>query len=283
MKSTELCNIFDLVITNTKHTQLTFPPLAKMCGSLFLNVLFLQSFALAQINTESYRPESNFEGIKTQADAQLAFSNGNTDFFRWSSSLRLDIQKKNVAFFTVGSISQGEANGSRFQNAGFLHLRGIYRMTHQWEWEAYSQLEFNDFIDLQRRNLLGGDIRWLPFANKDDLKQILSLAIGIGAMHEWEFFNRSIPQRTRIWRSSNYITFAIMPNATITFEGVGYYQRDLFTQGDFRILFEGGLSFTITEQLRYFTRINYRYDNEPPLPELALFDLSVNNGIQVRF
>ena len=140
--------------------------------------------------------------------------------------------------------------------------------------------QFNASIRLSDRNLAGGGIRFdlHPSSPK------FNLYLGIGAMWEHERIDDKTEGviTTRIVRSTNYINWTGRLNENITTSATGYYQLYLRRFQDYRILFEGSLTFQLTTKLAFPLRVNFRYDNEPPTG-IRKHDVEIFNGLRYTF
>ena len=87
---------------------------------------------------------------------------------------------------------------------------------------------------------------------------------------------------TRLVRSTNYINWTWQLDERITTSATGYYQLHLRHFQDYRILFEGSITFRLTTQLAFPLRVNLRYDNEPPTG-IRKHDVEIFNGLRYTF
>ena len=85
-----------------------------------------------------------------------------------------------------------------------------------------------------------------------------------------------------IMRSTNYATIIWQIDDRISSATTGYFQINPSHKEDFRILIEGDISFRITNQIRVTTRLNLRYDSQPPT-SIAKHDLEITNGLSLSF
>ena len=81
---------------------------------------------------------------------------------------------------------------------------------------------------------------------------------------------------------TNYINWTGRLDERITTSATGYYQAHLRRFQDYRILFEGSLTFQLTAKLAFPLRVNFRYDNEPPTG-IRKHDVEIFNGLRYTF
>ena len=210
----------------------------------------------------------------------LTYRTGNTDLLTTRGRFRSDYLSKRYHSFVFGSLQYGRRGGEFFINKGMAHARIIRRLNSHLLFESFAQKQFNASIRLSDRNLAGGGIRFdlHPSSPK------FNLYLGIGAMWEHERIDDKTEGviTTRIVRSTNYINWTGHLNENITTSATGYYQLHLRRFQDYRILFEGSLTFQLTTKLAFPLRVNFRYDNEPPTG-IRKHDVEIFNGLRYTF
>ena len=210
----------------------------------------------------------------------LTYRAGNTDLFTARTRFRSDYLSKTYHGFIFGSLQQGRKGGAFFINKGMAHARIIRSLTQRVLFESFAQKQFNASIRLSDRNLAGGGIRFdlHPSSSK------FNIYLGVGAMWEHERINDADLGEitTQIIRSTNYINWTGRLDENITTSATGYYQVHLRRFGDYRILFEGSLTFQLTTRLAFPLRVNFRYDNEPPTG-VRKHDVEIFNGLRYTF
>lgn len=260
-----------------KHTP-CFVWLFSLCG-----------FALAQVNifnAETMRQMELEPGWYNSIALDLTAYSGNTDLLTLRTQLRSDYLTGKCHTFVMGNFQQGKKDGKSFTDKGLVHGRGVRSMGQHVMVEAFVQKQFNDSILLQDRNLAGGGIRLAPLGPPGKSKNDTAFYpyIGIGVMWENEVINDSQEGEieTNIVRSTNYVTWAWRIDERLTSVATSYYQFHLKILSDFRVLFEGSIGFRLTQKLAFNTRLNFRYDNEPPT-DVKKHDLEIINGFSYAF
>lgn len=238
----------------------------------------------AQVNTESFRKSDLAQGFYQAMNADLSLVAGNSEYMKLNAGFRVDWVLEHHYLFGVVQYQRGLQNEETFINKGFVHLRDVHKFCRLFRWEMFVQKEFNDFISLKDRNLIGGGLRTAALSTnlKEAKTQALNFYVGTGLMWEHEKIDTKPVQDTRIWRSTNYISFRWHINKLVDCNLVSYYQVHLKRVADYRILLESALKFKLTEHLTFTTRFDLRYDNEPPF-EIKKYDLEMKNGVLVRF
>ena len=210
----------------------------------------------------------------------LTHRTGNTDLFTARTRFRSDYLSETYHGFVFGSLQEGRRKGAIFLNKGKAHARIIRHLTQHLQVESFIQKQFNESILLNDRNLAGGGARLALYPPNSRFKVYL----GGGAMWEHERINDKTHGKitTRIIRSTNYINWTWELDERITTSATGYYQFHVRRFQDYRILFEGSITFRLTTKLAFPLRINFRYDNEPPTT-IRKHDVEIFNGLRYTF
>jgi hypothetical protein len=270
----------------------TFFPRTFSAPGLALSGLILTSLLSAQVNTEALRKEDLSPGLHTTLGADLGYIAGNSNLVQLRSNLRFDYLSGGNHFFLVTQYQQGRKDERRFINKGFAHLRGVKTLTPRLHVEGFLQREFNEFIDLEDRQLAGGGlrIRWHQRQGTAETPPPLQLNTGVGLMWERERIDTSgqapgDPEHgavASLIRSTNYLVVRWNIDNRLALLSTTYYQFDLRRLSDYRVLWEGRLNFTITKGLSLTVNLNLRYDSEPPRGIKPL-DLEITNGVSYSF
>lgn len=263
------------------QTSWTLQMLRRIIQGIVVAVLVLGS-AEGQVNTESMRREWGGEGIHGQAGINLALQQGNSPYLRLGLGTRLDYLADPIYTFVVANWQRRTDAGILKQHDGFLHGRVVYTLIPSIKVEGFAQKEFNEFIRLKDRNLLGSGVRFtLAEANTDSF--LLTLHCGTGAMYEQEVLNlEPINEQTNLIRSTNYLTFAWRIRKNFSVATTTYYQPAFSKPRDFRVLNNLTGTFSMSDFFSFNVALNYRYDHEPP-PTVKSYDLTISNGITVGF
>jgi len=250
---------------------------------IFIAFLMLCVYRLgqSQVNTESLRKSDLSPGFHNTAQFDFGMVSGNSEFLRLKSSFRSDYVSKKYYSFGVIQYQRGTKSQKKFINKGFIHLRSIRRLTDRFSGELFVQKEFDDFILLQDRSLVGIGLRSSIFQT-DSTNRKVRLFLGNGAMWEKEKLTTEPVPLTKIIRSTNYLSLQTRLNDLVSFNFVGYYQASLERWRDYRVLVQSSLGFNLTKSFMFQTNFNLRFDNEPP-GSIKKCDLELTNGLKFSF
>ena len=238
-------------------------------------ILSAPSLLFSQVNTEKLRQLIKEElGTQHTANIHYGFASGNSNHATLKLKVRSDHRKTKHHFFVSGDIHTGHSDGENYVNRGFVHLRWTHLLSKHWHTETYAQQEFNDFIDLDSRTLLGAGLRYTPSLESKKIQ----LTAGTGLMIEQE--NHTQTANETLVRSSSYLTGHLKVGLG-TLSGTTYIQPAVREFSDYRILTEANLETPLTRRISLTVTLQARYDNQPP-SNLRRYDIELLNGLKVR-
>ncbi len=222
------------------------------------------------------------QGFSGSLDVSASGKNGNTKKQEYSLDSRLQWQSVKTSNFVVLSYEYGESNERRNSNSRFLHARHIAPFRSDHAWEAYVQLEQDEFTRLSFRGLLGVGLRFTLTEKSDHIG--LYLGTGIYATKE------TLEKRSglnddgsdRYYRASFYLSYKHKLNDQVSFVSTSYLQPRFDDSSDYRALEQAALSVKMSEQLSVKLSIDVSHDNAPP-QGIKQTDLRYYSGISYRF
>ena len=245
-----------------------------MTKILLISNLFFSSIIWCQVNMESMRGNHDVPGLSQNMDLSLAYISGNSTIIFLNASYRLDYTSKSnwYGFFETRYDRAFEKSQVDFTNRGFGHLRAVKPIFPRIQLEGFLQKEFNYFIDLKNRELIGGGLRINPF------KQFF---IATGTMHEKEVY-QGISEEQNFMKSTSYINYSVQPMEKMTIKNVLYYQFKLAALDNFRLLWDGKFSFQGSNWLSFYINCHYRYDISEINPGSSSY-FEITNGLGFQF
>lgn len=269
-----------MILSSDTSSQNRYRRVVGVCSILFIVCC---SPLAAQVNIftgETMRQMRLKSGWYNSINLDLTYRSGNSDLLTTSTRFRSDYLTQKYHGFVFGSLQQGRKDDIFFVNKGMAHARIIRGFTQHILLESFVQKQFNESILLNDRNLAGGGVRFASHPRNSRF----NLYLGIGAMWEHERINNKEMGEitTRIVRSTNYINWTGQLDERITTSATGYYQVYARRFQDYRILFQGSITFNLTTKLSFPLRVNFRYDNEPPAG-IRKHDVEIFNGLRYTF
>jgi len=241
--------------------------------TMFLALLF--SPVWCQVNTEAMRGNHEMPGLNQNMDLSFAYISGNKEIIFLNASYRLDYTSKSnwYGFFATKYDRAFEKNTkNNFSNRGFAHLRAVKQVLPRIQVEGFLQKEFNHFITLEDRELIGGGLR---------INLCKQFFIATGTMHEKEVYENKDDQN--FMKSTSYINYSVQLIENVTIENTLYYQFKLEALDNYRILWDGSLRFQGADWLSFHINCNYRYDVSDKLNPDGNSYFEITNGLGFQF
>ncbi|MBN1447239.1 MAG: DUF481 domain-containing protein [Bacteroidetes bacterium] len=258
------------------------PPWHRTLRLILLPLLLyiVTSTLSAQVNTEKLRRADSSSGMFFNTSLRFGLVRGNSEYVSAGAAARVDYAQATHDNFAVIEYEFKESSGGKIANKGFVHLRTIRAWTTLLSVEAFAQAEFNEFLSLKNRDLLGAGARLHLIEVTGAKRSLFSLYLGVGAMFEHEYYATE-PAETRFnrVRSTNYLTAAWNPSGNMAASLVGYIQPLIEEPADYRMTAEASLEFTISSRFRFHVGVNSRFHSRPVL-NVKRYDFEINNGIR---
>lgn len=255
---------------------------ARLSIAFILLLITLQVTGYAQVNTEKLRRDEDARGLAFSAGTSIGLVRGNSEFVSVAVDLRLDYSREGNDNFIVADYSFKEAQKGKIANRGFLHLRSIWDVASSLAVEGFTQAEFNEFLSLTNRDLLGAGVRWHAVDLGDEQRPgILTAYLGVGLMFEHEEYDSS-PSAVRLdrLRSTNYLTLNWSPSDRTSASLVAYLQPLLENPEDLRATTEAAVQWEIIGGLSFQVRVSWRYHSRP-MTSVKRYDLELGNGLRL--
>jgi len=240
------------------------------------------SFAHGQVNTERMRRFDSTRGAFYGFSVKAGMERGATEYVSVAGTTRLDIVADAAYHFGVARYDFKESGDGKIANKGFLHLRTMWDVTSILSLEGFVQAQYNEFLSLSNRNLLGAGGRWsFPAIRDEQGHDVLRLFIGTGAMFEHELYHpaQGSIQLDRV-RLTNYLSLYIRSGERLNFTAIAYYQPLPTAFGDYRFIAESSLALAITKRIAWLVDCTYRYDSMP-VARQSNYDFELANGISI--
>ena len=237
----------------------------------------------SQLNIELMRKDDDVNGVFNTVSLYSDFETGNTEYLEIASSYRIDWNHEDFYTFINSYLKYKESDFDVKSNRGYIHWRFVLEVDNFIQPEIFVQKEFDKFLDITDRNVIGGGARFKLFQTKKDTtsKSKFTLNAGIGLMWEKESFIEEIPN-TKIFRSTNYVSFRWIINSYLKIIAGLYFQADIKRIKDNRVYFDSDIIIKLTDFLSLTSNIHYRYDNEPPWT-IKYYDFEIVSGISLNF
>ena len=254
-----------------------------MIRTIIIGLLLLISTLASQVNTEAMRSAENRNGFQNKFNLELGYEKANSEVLELATEYRLDyIKQDNFHSFMIINFNNGyeKENNSKniITNKGFIHLRTTKNVLKNYQMEVFTQYEFNEFLLLNDRYLIGSGLR-IGFQKNEHANTYL----GMGFMYEKETYDIIDTEDSEsLLRSTNYIKNNFTLSSNIELKNTAYFQIASDDFNDYRILYDGGLEFHANDFFAFTISLNYRYDNDPH-GDLGSSYIQISNGMSFNF
>lgn len=270
-------------------------------AALLLTLLCASAQAHAQVNTEKFHlGKEEHEGWQAELASRLALTRGNVNVTDISGTISVrhqtlwPLEEWERALPTppprvlarrwsfVGSLRRARALERIFSNQAFAHARWTRMWTRRLGAELFTQLQFDEFIALRMRLLVGGYARYVPVRTTH-----FRLAIGTGYMPEYERFDTETvgpsyrnPRLNHRW--SNYLMIAANVSPMLQCQLTSYVQPRFDRFHDVHMLHSLIASLEVMQHVALTLTAEVQADLEPP-PTIEPVDVRITPGLSMKW
>jgi putative salt-induced outer membrane protein YdiY len=259
---------FDYIL-NTR-----FKKIARRLFALYF--LLFTGPALAIVNVENIRVKEPEEGFSGNLAAGIDLESGNTNRSRIALGARTQWKRGYVLDFIVFNYDYGESAGTTDVNKSFIHGRHVVTMSPRWAWEAYGQVQQDEFRRLNFRGLVGGGLRNTLYRSGDQT----AVYLGFGSLFEnEELDDNSVDQTVR---GSFYLSIKHEVRKDVNLMSTTYLQPSIERFGNFRASEQAAITVGLTNTLDLKLALDISHDSEPPAG-VERTDTKFTTGLAYRF
>ena len=258
---------------------------------IFVCILLYSSYAGAIVNIENMRVDSDDKthGFDGKLALDINGKNGNTQNSKAGFGGRAQWYAENGTRFAVLNYEYGESSDAKDTDKTFLHFRNIGYLKNQlnggysrgFAWEAFAQLENNEFTRLSLRTLLGAGVRWRMLHDSEQ-----TAYLGLGVFRSKEKLESTLLATDAGVSYSNRMNFYLVYKYILAdharLVNTLYYQPDIDEASDYRLFDQIGLLVDITSNLSFKLSVDVTRDSRPP-QLIKKTDTSYNSGFEYRF
>ena len=237
--------------------------------------------ARAQINVERDRRKFQAPGLSGKVQLSFGLKQGNVNLLNAGLNGNIAYERsRHLAFAFVdsqfsaqsiaregGTISDVGDRDSRFKNRHVGHLRYNVRIVRWLIFEAFTQVETDEFLLVNSRFLVGTGPRFVLWKNED-----FAAFFGSAYMPEREalagdsFISQPGGQGTTNWwhRWSNYLSIELTIPDRVTLRDVVYVQPRFDQFSDVRLLNQAELEVKLGTRLGLKLIASITHDSRPP-------------------
>ncbi len=248
-----------------------------VCFSILIQTsLFSQILNIEKDRQETEKKDSTFWSGNFIAGFDLTKQENTVLQFDNDNYLLLSTPKH--AYIWIGHINLIKSEGENVISEGYFHHRINFLKTKKLSYEVFSQYQYNETRGLINRGLFGATPRL-----KLKISEKLDVAIGTGAMYEWEEWKLEENHAfTRLFKSTNYLNIheKLTENTELIF--ITYYQArfDRFLHP--RISGDANIRIKLTNHISFNLHYIPYYDAQPVIP-IDKWNYELTSGLGIQF
>lgn len=233
-------------------------------AGFLLSVLFAMPTGLrAQIvNIEDKRQDYDTTGWFGRVDLSANLTEFSSTLFSAAASVRLDRISAASSWLAVAHYRIGQANGSNYINDGYFHLRRSQKVWPAVALEFFGQAQYNEFLALDFRGLLGVGPRWALVKDTP-----FSAFLGLVYMYGYEELAGENGPLFQDHRLSTSLALRWQPTTWFTLASTSYYQPLLTDFASSRLSSVNSLVFNFNDRFALGTNFSVMYDNRLSGPD----------------
>lgn len=236
---------------------------------------------MAIVNMDRLHFSSNKNTFSADLDFSVSGSSGNTQTEKVALNSQFSWQAEKSINLAIFGYKFGKSNNSRNVNKAFAHYRYIHQLTDTLDWEAFSQLETNEFTRLTYRGLVGTGVR-VAIAKTQKQHAFLGLG-GFYSKEEIEVTAGLTDDGVEeLNRANIYFLSKYNVSSSMSFSNVLYYQPRLNKISDYRALFQAKFDFKINHELSLRLSLDIVHDSAPS-QGIKNTDISYLTGFNFSF
>lgn len=229
------------------------------------------------VNIERARMQSDTTGWMGTAGASMAIAKNANQVFSADLDAHIQYKTQRSLYLLLASYGFLKANGEKFADNTFLHLRYNYKFTPVLRWEIFTQLQQNVLAGIKYRLLFGTGPRFKIVSTN-----YLRLYAASLMMYDEEKEQIQPVVLHTDFRNSSYISFTITPNKQLELVSTTFFQPLISDFSDFRFLNQTSLRVKAGKKLAL--RVNYNYLNDQkPAPGFPAVSYSLSTGLDYDF
>ncbi|MCB1647667.1 MAG: DUF481 domain-containing protein [Pseudomonadales bacterium] len=227
--------------------------------SLLLACSLGSSTALAIVDVQDSYSSVLEDGVTNTLGFSFSGASGNDDSSKAEISEHFHWRANATTLMFLASWERGDSNGNDTADNSFAHLRYVRRLTDTFAIESYLQFQQDQFVELQRRRLLGAGVRFELWEQQNDRR----LAVGAGLMQEYERYTGATDE-TRELRANLYASVSLpLSDGGPVFTLSSYLQPALDDWGNLRTVNNMSLKADIAQAFAVKFSLGYHYNGEP--------------------
>ena len=248
---------------------------------LFLAGLFGSETSFAIVSMEKLHFKQHQSGTSGAIKLSTNLTGGNSETERYTVDVQTQWHRPEFINLLLLGYDYGISSGVRNINKRFIHLRHIHRINDDLAWEAFGQLEQNEFTRLSYRRLFGTGARF-EIAPSDRNQAYL----GAGAMQVEESIHTQTGYTDdgifNTIRANFYLLWRLQASKNYSLGSALYYQPNISQLDDFRVLFDASIKSVLTSNTSLTISYELEQASQPP-QGIKPVDTTFKAGITYKY
>lgn len=224
----------------------------------FIVVLIAAKFLNGQImNIEQDRIKTDTTGWAGTLEMSFQYIKNTKELINVSSRAHLQYKTKKSLYLWLTNYSLAKSGSSDFADAGYQHLRYNYKFRTWWTGEIFTQVQYNNPLNIKIRWLTGTGPRFKVLKTN-------SFVLYSAMLYMYEYEKVVKPDLThKDHRMSSYLSFTWKMKDNFSLINTSYYQPKISDFSDFRFAAHTDMKIKISKHLAFKLSYIYTFDAEP--------------------
>ncbi len=226
------------------------------------------------VNIETLRFMSDSNGFFGQLTSEVEYKKDKVQKLNLGGGVHAALRLNRHNVLTNTTLEYEKVDDMENENNFFLHARYNYSITRKWITELFFQMRYDDFLNIDQRELVGAGMRF-EIINQNTVK----IFAGMTAMYEYEVLtNEDVNKKIRM---SDYLSFRYNSDE-FSFTSTVYYQPELADFSNYRTTWSSQAAFKLFKKLGLFINYDLNYDSRRPegIPDVVA---GLTGGLSLAF
>lgn len=206
---------------------------------------------------EQNRIKTDTTGWAGTLEMSFQYIKNTKELINASSRVHLQYKTKKSLYLMLTNYSLAKSGSSNFADAGYQHLRYNYKFKSWLTGEIFTQVQYNNPLNIKLRWLTGAGPRFKVFRTN-------SFVLYSALLYMYEYENVVNPDLThKDHRLSTYASFTWKLKDNLSVINTSYYQPKISDLSDWRFAAHTDMKIKISEHLAFKLSYIFTYDSDP--------------------
>ncbi|MEZ4908231.1 MAG: DUF481 domain-containing protein [Saprospiraceae bacterium] len=242
----------------------------------FVALFYSQSIFSQIMNIENVRIKNDTTGMDGTVELSFQYIKNTKELLTTGSKIHLQYKTEKSLYLLLTNYSLAKSGSTEYADAGSLHLRYNYKFKPWLTAEIFTQLQYNNSLNISSRWLNG-------IGPRSKIMHYKSFVLYAAVLYMYEYEKLKDPEIiNKDNRLSAYISFTLKINDILNFIYTCYYQPKIVDFNDFRIASYADLKVKISKN--FYLKISHFYSFDTnPAATIPKSTHSISNAISYSF